>query len=258
MSVFEMERPEQDEEFGSKVFEQFMELFVTPEVKRRQDVGRLEKPLDLRAAQIVFFPDNRKNQVRINSEVKGYAEFNLKPGISKEDHEAVFEHELESMHFIELDDEDDPDCGHATLFRLGNRWSISFDFRYNKALSKKHIETAKQFYDAAQYSLEHKSWSAFIDNLFSAAELLARSVLLSHSEAEFREKTTHKTIKSRYNQWFKLGNLDASHRQAFNTLSNLRGGARYLTGDSEMAESEAQELLHTVGDMMEDALRRAS
>ena len=93
-----MERELQDKEFGSKVFEQFMELFVMPEIERRQATGQLEKPLDLRAAQIVFFPDNRKNQVRINSEAKGYAEFELKPGISKEDYEAVFEHELESIH----------------------------------------------------------------------------------------------------------------------------------------------------------------
>ena len=252
-----MDNQVQNDEFGSAVFEQFMELFVMPEIERRQDVGELEKPLDLRAAQIVFFPDSRKNQVRINSEIKGLAEVKLKPGISKEAHEDVFEHELESMKFVELSEEDDPDCGHATLLRIGNRWSITFDFRYNKALSRKHIEAAEQFYGAAQYSLEHKGWSAFIDNLFSAAELLARSVLLSNPDPEFREKTSHKMIKSRYNQWFQLGDLDASHREAFNKLSDLRGGARYLRGDSSISESDAQRLLDTVGDMMDDARRRA-
>ena len=123
------------------------------------------------------------------------------------------------MRFNELSAEDEPDCGHAKPLRVGTRKSITFDFRYNKALTKEHIETAetaRQFYDAARYALEHKSWSALIDNLFSAAELLARSVLLSRSEAGFRKKTTHKTIKSRYNQWIQLGNLIASHRKVFN------------------------------------------
>ncbi len=93
-----MEQQDQsNDEFGKKVFEQFMELFVLPEVKRKQESGELEKPLDLHGAQIIFFPDNRKPQVRINSEIKGVAEAKLKPEFSKEAGEDVFQHELEHM-----------------------------------------------------------------------------------------------------------------------------------------------------------------
>lgn len=253
-----MKQQDQSNEFGNKVFEQFMELFVLPEVKRRQESGELDKPLDLQGAQIIFFPDDRKPQVRINSEVKGVAEAELKPEFSKEAGEDVFQHELEGIRFVNLSEEDDPDCGHATLLRYGDRWSIAFDFRYNKALSKKHIETAKEFYDSARFSFKSKHWSAFVDSLFSAAELLAKSVLLSAPDPKFREKATHKVIKVRYNQEYQLGNLDDSYREAFNKLSDLRGGARYLKGDVSISEAEAQMLLDTVKDMIEDADRRAS
>ena len=253
-----MEHQGQSNEFGNNVFEQFMELFVLPEVKRRQESGELDKPLDLHGAQIIFFPDHRKPQVRINLEVKGVAEAKLKPEFSKEAGENVFQHELEGIRFINLSEEDDPDCGHVTLLRYGDRWSIAFDFRYNKALSKKHIETAKEFYDSARFSFRNKYWSVFVDNLFSAAELLARSVLLSAPDPKFREKATHKVIKSRYNQEYQLGNLDANHRAAFNKLSDLREGARYLKGDVSISEAEAQKLLDAVEDMIEDANRRAS
>jgi HEPN domain-containing protein len=250
------QRDQINDEFGKNVFEQFMELFVLPEVKRKQESGELEKPIDLYGAQIVFFPKNRKPQVRINSEVKGFAEAKLRPELAKEAGEDVFQHELEHIQFIDLSEEEDPNCGYATLLRYGDIWSIAFDFRYNKALSKKHIETAKEFYYSAKFSFEEKHWSPFIDNLFCAAELSAKSVLLSASDPEFREKATHKVIKSRYNQEYQSGNLDTSHRAAFNKLSNLRGGARYLKGDVSVSEAEAQELLNAVEDMIEDADRR--
>ena len=39
-----MDNQVQNDEFGSTVFEQFMELFVMPEIERRQGTGELEKP----------------------------------------------------------------------------------------------------------------------------------------------------------------------------------------------------------------------
>ena len=81
-----------------------MDLFVTPEVKRQQETGKLNKPLDLRAAQIIFFPDGRKPQVRINSEVRAIAKVKFKSGISKEPGEPIFEHDLEGLGEINLTD----------------------------------------------------------------------------------------------------------------------------------------------------------
>ena len=37
-----MEQQAQNEEFANKVFEQFLEPFVMPEVERSQDIGELE------------------------------------------------------------------------------------------------------------------------------------------------------------------------------------------------------------------------
>lgn len=246
------------EEFGNRAFKQFMELFVMPEVKRKQDNGELDRPLDLRGAQIIFFPDDRKTQVRINSEIVALAVPKWKPGLSKEEGEPVYEHELESIEDIRLGGEDDPNCGHVTLLRINGRWSLAFDFRYNRILSKQHIETAEQFYESAEFSFKQGNWSAFIDNLFSAAELSAKSILLSEPDPKFREKATHKAIKSKYNRWHQLGNLDTSHRETFNELSDLRGGARYLKGNASITEAKAKGLLSIVRGMLEDAALRAS
>lgn len=253
-----MKKPNKNESFGQTVFHQFMDLFVTPEIKRRQDSGEMDKPLHLRAAQIIFFPDGRKPQVRINSEIKAIGRLKLKPGILKKADEPIFEHEVEGLKEINLTEEDDPDCGHATLVRIRDSWIITFDFRYNKALSARHIKTANQFYESAKYSFDQRNWAPFIDNLFSAAELTARSVLLSMPDPKFRKKATHRAIQMRYNRFASLGNAEPKYRETFNKLSGLRNCARYLKGEVSISEKEAYNLLLTVRKMIEDAARRTS
>jgi len=246
----------QENEFGQRVFDQFMDLFVTPEVRKRQEAGELDKPLDLRAAQIIFFPDGRKPQVRINSEVRAIAKVKFKPDLIKKPGEPVYEHELEGLGEINLTEEGDPDCGHATLIRIAGRWTIAFDFRYNKALSKRHIETAEEFYVSAEFCLKQRKWPPFIDNLFSAAELTAKSILLSTPDPKFRKKASHKAIQIKYSRFTDLGNVEAAYRDTFNKLSGLRDRARYLKGRVSISENEARKLLDIVKKMIEDARQR--
>ncbi len=247
-----MEKQSPDTEFGNKVLQQFMDLFVSPEVKRRQEIGELNKPLDLRAAQIIFFPDERKPKVRINSEVRAIGKVKFKPRISKKSGEPIFEHEIDGLQEINLTEEDDPDCGHATLIRIGSHWTIAFDFRYNKVLSKKLIETAKQFCDSADYSFKQKLWSPFIDNLFSAAELVAKAVLLSMHDTNLRKKATHRGIQTKFNRFADLGPVKAQHSDTLNKLSGLRDQARYLKGQLTISQTKARELLENVKSMIEN------
>lgn len=250
-----MKEYNQKKEFSRTVFNQFMDLYITPEILKRQETGELEKPLNLRAAQIIFFSDGRKPQVRINSEIRAFAQVKLKSGISKKAGEPIFEHEVEGLKEIHLTEGDDPDCGHATLVRIGDSWIIAFDFRYNKAFSAKHLETAKQFCETAEFSFNQKNWAPFIDNLFSAAELVARCILLSMPDPKFRKKATHRAIQMRYNRFANLGNVEPVHRKTFNKLSGLRDRARYLKEDITISETEARNLLDTVKKMVEDASR---
>jgi len=182
------------EEAGSILFKQTMDIWITPEVKRRQEAGKLEVPLNLRAAQVVFCPDTTSTQVRINSEVKAIAQMKLKPGISKKAGEGVFDNEVDGIGHIKLTEEDDPDCGHITLIYFNGEWVLYFDLRYNKAFSMKHVEAAEQFYKAAEFSLNERLWNPFADNLFSAAELAVKSLLLSTPDVDFKKKTSHAAI----------------------------------------------------------------
>jgi len=227
-----------------------MELWILPELERR------ELPLTeihLRAAQIIFFPNGRRPEIRINDEIRALASVKLKAGISKDKGELIYENEVEGIDVIGLSEKDDVDCAHITLVRLLDTWFIAFDFRYNKAFSERHIQTAKEFYESAQFSYEKKNWSAFVDSLFSTAELTAKAILLSMPDPRFRKKASHRAIQLRLNRFASLGNIPLEFRYVFNKLSGWRDLARYPKVDRrlEISEEDALNLLETVKMMIE-------
>jgi uncharacterized protein (UPF0332 family) len=245
---------ELSDECGSTLFKQAMDIWIAPEVKRRQEAGILKVPLDLRSAQVIFSPDGMATQVRINSEVKAIAQMKLKPGISKKAGEWISSSEVDGIGHIKLTEEDNPDCGHITLVNFNNEWILYFDLRYNKASSMKHVEVAEQFYMTAKFSFNQKNWNTFADNLFSSAELAVKSLLLSTPDADFKRKTSHAMIQTKFNKFARLGNIKPEYRDTFNKLSGSRTNARYLRGDISFTEDEALKLMGVVEDLIKDAI----
>lgn len=213
------------------------------------------EPFDLRGAQIIFFADGKKPETRINSEIRAIASVKLGKGISKNKGDPILANEVEGLDKIKLTDEENPDCGHATPIRIGNTWVIAFDFRYNKGLAQEHINVAKQFYESAEFAFTHKNRSS-LDNLSSAAELVAKTVLLLIPDQKFMKKTTHGGIQLRFNKFADLGNVEPKCREALNKLIGLRARARYLQGDVSISDEEIQGLLENVKKMIADASER--
>jgi uncharacterized protein (UPF0332 family) len=238
------------DEAGQRLLEQLMNLFVYPEIARRQKAGEIEKPLNRWAAQILFFPDGKKPLVRINSEIKAIGKVKLGKAVSKETGDPIREDEVENLDEINRPEEDYPDCGHATLIRIRERWTIAFDFRVNKPLARKHVAAAHEFLRSAERCLKREEWHPFFDNLFSAAELSVRSILLT-----MQDKTqTHKGVSIRFNRFADLGNVAPEHKKTFNRLYGARDLARYLKGDITITREEALTMLRDVKGL----IRRAS
>ena len=68
---------------GQVMWEQILSVYVRPEIERRQSKGA-PKPFVLLAGQVVFYPDDRGNQIRLNDEVAATCKISLKPGAQKE------------------------------------------------------------------------------------------------------------------------------------------------------------------------------
>jgi len=242
--------------FEVKAFQQFMELFVVPELKRRQEAGTLPKPVELTAFQIIWFPDGRERLIRINEEVRAHLVVKLKDGTEPALGTTVFWDDVEQVQGIRLTDDDDADCGHATYIRAGKGWVGQWDAIYNKGTARKHLERGDEFLHVAEHAINNGKLAPCIDNLFSAAELIAKANLLLLFEFRMREKSSHKGVANRLNYQFHLGNIEQDRRDAFNRLAALRYPARYLdAGALAVDETEAQELLTAIKALRDDALR---
>ena len=209
-------------QFEENVFRNAFELWITPEVKRRQLEGNLPKPVSLLAAQVVFAPEG-KPLVRLNNEVRGRARVKLRDGIEEGD--PVYGADVEDYEGFDLLSEE-ADFGHMTLIRHRQHWVMMFDFSVYKGHASALVARAEEFFSAAQSSLERGHVGAYVDNLFSCSELLARARLLNAHMLE-KDWKTHDPIHSRINDWRRLGNVDGEFVDLLNDLRNARPTARY-------------------------------
>lgn len=235
------------------VVEQAMSLWFLPELERRRAAGTIPTPYELCAAQVLFYPDEKPNEVRLNEEVRVLARVKFKESIAKEKGEPIFHHEIDNCESLQLPETEDPNCGHLTLLRLAGSWYLSFDFTYNKGRSKELLQAAKEFLDTAEHSLEKGHLRAFTDNLFSAAELTATVFLITSPRPGKKSDMSHGRIHSRFNQFAKLGNVGTSYRETFNSLASTRTRARYGKGVFTMSLPEATSHLAAVKRLMEHA-----
>jgi uncharacterized protein (UPF0332 family) len=242
-------------DMSQRMFNQILEIWILPELKRRQEAGLLDERFELKKAQIIFYSNGKKPEVRINSEAKALANLKLKKGISKNAGDPIYSNEVEDLADIKLSSEEDPDCGHLTIIGINDKWFIGFDFRYNKGLATKHIETAKQFYSSAKFSFDKNHMSACLDNLFSAAELAAKAELLLMTDPKLKE-SSHGGIQVRYNKYAELGNVEPELRKALNKLSAIRESARYLKYPLTLSNTEIEVLLKNVEGIIIHASKR--
>src|SRR3989344_5765582 len=243
-----------DKETKQKIFQQVMDIFITPEIERRRKEGSIKDGTIITKMQIVFSLDTGKNEVRLNEEVKVIVKAKANKLIQKG--EIVYETDIDSIEDIELTDED-LNCGHITLLLFKNNWTISFDFRYNKERVKAHIEASKEFYETAVCSLDNNRLRAFYENAFASAELSAKSVLLTLPDKKILEGKNHKDRLKKFNEWAELGNVKMEFSTTLSGLSALRDSARYLHSDKFKEEdpNKIKSILKEMIDFAEESIK---
>ncbi|MCP8309782.1 MAG: HEPN domain-containing protein [archaeon] len=238
------------EEGSRNLFQKIMDIWILPEIERRKQNRVLPEGFELWAAQILFHLDWSANKIRLNDEVRAIAKCKLEKGICKKKDELIYRNEIESIKELILSDKDDPNAAHVTLVRLRNEWYIFLDFRYNRGRAKKCLTTAEEFYNAAKLAYGNDLLHPFIDNLFSATELLATAQLLIIPDRDYSKKQTHKSTQLKYSAFVNIGNYKVDYKNNLNKLSGLRSCARYLKESFQISRKDAEDYLTITEDMI--------
>jgi uncharacterized protein (UPF0332 family) len=230
-----------------------MSLWFTPEIERRQAAGLIPKPFPFMAAQVIFHPGGTRPEIRLNEEVKAVIDVKYKDGVAINKGDAVLAEHVERFNSMVLPETEDPDCGHFTTIQLRGVWYLCFDFVYNKGRARALLSIGREFLSAASGALNRGHMHAFIDTLFSAAEIAANVLLFVVSPEKNTPYPSHGAIHSHLNRYAKLGNIDQNRRDSFNKLANLRSKARYGKIKVHLPNSEANKLLRDTEDLIDQA-----
>jgi len=241
-----------NEELGNKLVEQALELWINPEIERRKQSNSLPENFKIYSVQVLINFD-APNEVRFNEEVKVILEGKLTRETVKGE-KVIIDEVLENITNVKLT-EKDANAGHFTMIFHRGFWHINFDFRYNASRCLEHSKAAKEFLVSAKLSLNRNNMRAFVDNLFSATELIAKAVLLMHDEVVFKTKK-HSTVHERYNTFGKLGNINSQYTKLLNKLASLRPIARYVQKDFSLNKEEAKEMLKIANEMNKNLLKQ--
>ncbi len=223
-----------DDKTKQRVFQQAIDIFLSPEIERRKKANKLLANFMLEKAQIIFSSKSGRNYTRLNKEVKAIIKCKVNKPIKKG--EAVYEKDIDKIESIELTDSD-LNYGHITLLYFKGNWIVSFDFIYNKKEIKKHIDASKEFYESAKDNLAKNRLRPFYENAFASAELFTKSILLSLPIKESSKGSKHKDRTDFLKNWANLGNVKAEFSTTLSKLYSLRSSARYLSSDDFKKEN---------------------
>lgn len=235
-----------DEQTKEAVIRQAMEFWINPEIERRRAARTLPEGFALSAAQVILEPGADEPEVRLNEEVKAAVLVEAKRDIAKA--EEVTAEDISAYKDIILTDED-PNAGHITIVPHQGYWALAFDFRRNAAHIAAHVERARDFLDTAAWARQEGKVGPFVDNLFSATELMAKGLLIWMPDEHLLKGKSHGRLHDRFNYEGKMKNVDPRFPRLLNQLIALRRPARYLARDFSLPDDEMDEMLAVAEDM---------
>jgi uncharacterized protein (UPF0332 family) len=235
----ESSESEKQEEFAGRLLNQMAEIYVNPEIRRRQEAGTLPEGFSLQRFQVIM---NLGQQpiVRLNEEIKGVVQFKVREPVKQGD--LIYEKDLDDPREVVLT-ESDGDAGHVTAFVHKGNWHITFNFHYNTQKRKIILQKAEEFLAAAKTSLDSGHYASFHENLFAAMEYLVMATLTSMPDEKLFNVATHGTWKSKINEWNRLGNIDSNYVELYNQLFDSRKKVRYSHKEFKIDHAKAQAML---------------
>lgn len=206
---------------GEAVYEQILDLWVEPELRRRE--VSLD-PRSIKQALVLMHPDEEV-KVLIDGQAEIIGDF--VPSRPIEAGQPVMLDDIEELRgFRPLSV--DGDAGWVLFVWVGSSLYVAFDFRRNRAKAQQLLELARNFERVAASAADEDLVqpaivNAFV-NAFVAAELAVKAHMLVFSPQS--KKTGHAVRQRWIAKWTHLGNAPRADSWTLGRLAELQKGAR--------------------------------
>lgn len=235
-----------------RFFEQVFNLWVLPEVERRQADGLIPKPYSLLRAQVLFSLSG-KPIVRLNDEVKVIVQARAHDAVKKG--QELRESDLKEVTGFRLEEEES-DFGHITIIQFKGRWIAGFSFQYNTAQSEELLKIGQEFLTSARTDLAAHRCRPAMESAFVAAENIVKARVYLYPDREIRAKRMkHTVIGKKVGHYAGEGSLlNPTFKQTYDFLLRMRDQARYDSG-FKCSEEKVQEILRELSDLSNEVSR---
>jgi uncharacterized protein (UPF0332 family) len=236
-----------DDDVAQRLFDDAQRYWIEPEIQRRQATGLVPvgEKIKLVAAEIVSridpsTHDRERVDVRLNAEVRAMVRVQGTGGTSL----PLYGYcggwdNIEDVHLPPPDD----DCAFVVIFQSGDGLVIKADKRHRVGTVARMADTAREFLESAQTSLDASRLHPFADDLLAAVELVAKGSLYWCFETRFWKSKSHQAVGKRLYMSAHKGDVPAEYAQLQRRLLELRGPARYGEGALKLSTEEAAEML---------------
>lgn len=236
-----------EQSFADSLLNQYMSVWITPEIQKRKDAGNLPDTFSLERAQVLFCL-GMPPIIRLNEEVDIKIKIKVNKSIQKG--EAVFAKDIDEVAEIKNQDDED-DFAFLILIKLSDKWCMAFNFEYDASKSKQFLKLGAEFYSSAENEYGKQRFRQMIEPLSIAAENFAKARIYLIPDRTIRKTKTHGSIKAVVNIHARDGTIKAHQKSAFNKLLELRDPARYDPSFG-LTPEKAKELLDAIRSIAEE------
>jgi uncharacterized protein (UPF0332 family) len=133
-------------------------------------------------------------------------------------------------------------------------WHFTVGLLKNSERVRQYAAVAREFLASAEAAYIDKRWRAFVENLYTTVEGLAKALLLAHADTlELTRAGTHRFPLTQFNIARRGDPSLSRYAEAYNWLHKNRDRARYLaTLPFTLDDKQAKAVLDAAQSMMRD------
>lgn len=240
-------------ELGDRLLSDVLERFVRPEMQRRISEGSWAEEEGVFLFQVLFHR-GAPTEIRLNTGIGGMLTAKVaRDVVAGEDVGPADICGIEAY----VPREEDRGIGHVTALAHVGGWGLVFEFPGGHEKRHDFLALAAEFIDTARSAVAAGRLHAFVDNAFSATELLARAELLACAPTVdlILDTTNHRFVQRIYKGWADLSNTDPRFPRLLKKLGRLRPRGRYAEGGLNLMSEQATALIELIEEMREHVAR---